>query len=134
MQFLGRYKNGERDEVWNELSQRGEDIGEPGVADDALGVAREAMQRARRNIEVLQERWTKEGWQFGYDWASSHVADEVTRAPPRLIPLEPGRVDRWRRVSAKSELPIVLGAVAIEIGPRGYMSRGRPAHRRAAPP
>lgn len=136
MPFLDRYKNGEYNDVWAELTQMGEDIGDPEVAEDAFAVAREAMQRARRNIELLQERWTKEGWEFGYDWAGAHVADEVKRAPPRLISLEPGRIERWGRVNATSPLPLVLGAVVVDIGPVNFVgcpTAARPGDRYEGP-
>lgn len=67
--FLQRYMAGEHQQVWQELLARGEQVREEPLYSDALAVARETMRRARRNIEMLVERLTRVGFQFGpYEW------------------------------------------------------------------
>lgn len=67
MSYFSRYQQGEYEEVWAELSALGEQISEEPLHSDAIMVARETMQRARHNIEVLIPRLIQVGFVFGYD-------------------------------------------------------------------
>ncbi|GHO49163.1 hypothetical protein [Ktedonospora formicarum] len=68
MTYLERYLNGEYEQVWDELLQMGADVRHESMYTDALAVARETMQRVRRNIEMLIERLPQRGYLFGYDF------------------------------------------------------------------
>lgn len=62
--FLSRYEAGEHDAVWAELRALGAAIRDPAHLDDASAVAREAMRRARKNIELIIERLDGIGFTF----------------------------------------------------------------------
>ena len=51
--FLERYRQGEYQEVWDELDALGAGVRERLVYSEALAVAHETMQRVRHNIEVV---------------------------------------------------------------------------------
>lgn len=63
--LIERYRRGERDSVWHELRQLGAGARDPEHLAQATAVAREAMRRARANIEVLIERLRAQGFTFG---------------------------------------------------------------------
>jgi hypothetical protein len=67
MTYLERYKNGEHQQVWNELVFLGGEIRREDRYEDALEVARETMRRVRQNIEMLIERLLQIGYIFGYN-------------------------------------------------------------------
>jgi hypothetical protein len=67
MNYLQRYLNGEREQVWNELIALGDQVREEPIYSDAKAVARETMTRARKNIELLYERLRAVGYQFDAD-------------------------------------------------------------------
>jgi hypothetical protein len=62
--YLERYLNGEHEQVWNELIALGDQVRQEPHYSDALAVARETMQRSRRNIEKLYQRLQDLGYQF----------------------------------------------------------------------
>jgi hypothetical protein len=64
--YLERYLAGEHVQVWQELTQLGEQIGSGVTQADARAVARETMRRARHNIEVLIPRLHRAGYAFGF--------------------------------------------------------------------
>jgi hypothetical protein len=64
--YLDRYLAGEHEQVWQELTRRGEQIGSGAIQADARAVARETMRRARHNIEVLIPRLHRAGYAFGF--------------------------------------------------------------------
>ncbi len=51
MTYLDRYKSGEYEQVWTELSMLDSQIYQEPLYKDALDVARETMTRARKNVE-----------------------------------------------------------------------------------
>ena len=59
--WLGRYRDGDRDAVWQELRQLGDQVRDPQVAGAAQAVCDEMARRARHNVEVLVERLTSQG-------------------------------------------------------------------------
>jgi len=71
--YLERYLAGECEQVWADLMALGAQVRDESVYADALAVAREAMRRARYNIELLIPRLEAIGYQFGFAWA---VADD----------------------------------------------------------
>jgi hypothetical protein len=62
--YLERYRAGEYTQVWEELIALGEGIRQTTIYADACAVARETMQRARRNVEVLYQRLQDIGYRF----------------------------------------------------------------------
>lgn len=63
--YFDRYKQGECEQVWVELVERGTDVWEEPLRSDAWAVACETMRRTRSNIEVLIPRLRHLGYQFG---------------------------------------------------------------------
>lgn len=64
--FLYRYLHGEREQVWHDLAELGVDVRTTSIYPDALAVARETMERARQNIEIIIPRLRDAGYTFGY--------------------------------------------------------------------
>jgi hypothetical protein len=62
--YLERYRDGDCVQVWEELIALGEGIRQAPIYDDARAVARETMERARRNIEQLYRRLQSIGYRF----------------------------------------------------------------------
>jgi hypothetical protein len=62
--YLERYRAGEHEAVWKELTALGPRVFEAPVHEDALSVARETMRRVRHNVELLIERLEARGYRF----------------------------------------------------------------------
>jgi hypothetical protein len=77
--YLERYRQGECEQVWEELLALGGQVREPQLYEDAMSVARETMSRARANIELLVPRLTSLGYQFAHPDRVFVPADEETR-------------------------------------------------------
>jgi hypothetical protein len=78
--WLGRYRAGQRDQVWHELRQLGSAVREPGLAGQAQLVCDEMAWRARRNVEVIIGRLTSAGYRFH---TNNDAQDPVTpHVPP----------------------------------------------------
>ena len=93
MNWLGRYRAGERDEVWRELRQLGDTVRDPGRIEDAAAVCDEMARRARWTVETLVERLVGQGYRFlSFDSAQTDVVPHV---PP--TPDAPALVDWLRR-------------------------------------
>lgn len=75
--YLDRYLHGEHEEVWNEMVALGEQVRAEANIEDARAVARETMQRARCNIEMLIPRLVAIGYQFGYGWIQPYVQERL---------------------------------------------------------
>ncbi len=82
--FIECYLSGECERVWDELVALGEKVREEPLYSDALAVARETMQRTRRNIEILIPRLETVGYRFGYGWTHPRDTKWVQSQPPRL--------------------------------------------------
>lgn len=92
--LLDRYMDGDRERVWHELRQLGAAVREPQHLGDATAVAREAMTRARENVETLIERLRAQGYEFGSDAGAT-----VPWAPP------------------DEQTPGFVGELIVEFGP-----------------
>jgi hypothetical protein len=66
--YLSRYKQGEHEQVWDDLIALGAAVRKDPVYADALAVAQETMRRVRDNIELLIPRLAARGYAFGYGW------------------------------------------------------------------
>jgi len=64
MNWLERYRTGEREQVWWELRQLGAAVRSPEIVDSARAVCDEMALRARSNIESIINRLTDQGFQF----------------------------------------------------------------------
>lgn len=73
--WLGRYLDGHRDEVWHELRQLGSAVREPGLAAQAQQVCDEMARRARYNVELITGRLIEQGYRF--------YANDDNQAPVR---------------------------------------------------
>jgi len=62
--FLDRYRAGEREAVWDDLTALGPAVRHKLYLADATEVAKETMQRARRNVELLIDRLRAMGYHF----------------------------------------------------------------------
>jgi hypothetical protein len=62
--WLSRYRDGQRGQVWQELRQLGSAVREPGLAAEAQLVCDEMARRARHNVEVIVERLAAQGYRF----------------------------------------------------------------------
>jgi hypothetical protein len=62
--WLNRYREGQRDQVWDEMLQLGGAIRGSDRVDEAQLVCDEMARRARRNIEVIVERLSSDGYRF----------------------------------------------------------------------
>jgi hypothetical protein len=83
--WLGRYRAGEREQVWHELRQLGDRVREPAAAAAARAVCEEMARRARHNVEVVVGRLRGQGYRF-------HTNDDE-REP--VEPLRPPGRDAW---------------------------------------
>lgn len=77
MNFLERYKAGDRAAVWNEVLALGEGVRNEPYYADAWAVAVETMTRARHNVELLIRRLEVKGYRFR-DTVSS-AQDQLSR-------------------------------------------------------
>ncbi|GAB3833525.1 hypothetical protein ACFPIJ_09310 [Dactylosporangium cerinum] len=81
--WLSRYRDGQQDQVWQELRMLGGAVRESEWAGEAQLVCDEMAHRARHNVELIVERLTADGYRF------HHNDDEET--PTRgHIPPGPG--------------------------------------------
>jgi len=63
-EFLRRYRAGEREAVWREMTALGAAVRDPPHFDDAWQTARETMKRARRNVRTIIQRLDGLGYAF----------------------------------------------------------------------
>jgi hypothetical protein len=64
MDLLERYRSGDREQVWHALRQLGSRVREPEVAVEARAVCDEMARRARKNVEIVVDRLTAQGYRF----------------------------------------------------------------------
>ena len=73
-EWLERYRAGERVQVWAEMTAACPDLRETADWDDAVGVARETMTRARTNVERLVDLLPANGYQFRLPFERAFVS------------------------------------------------------------
>jgi hypothetical protein len=78
--WLSRYRDGGREQVWQELRQLGGAVRESPWAHEAQLVCDEMAHRARHNIELIVERLTEDGYRFHRN------DDEETPRQPHIPP------------------------------------------------
>lgn len=77
-----RYLSGEHQAVWDELMALGPAVHEDALLTEAEAIARETMDRARRNIEILIDDLPSTGWVFKFP-RQGPPSDYCVYAPPR---------------------------------------------------
>src|SRR5690348_2964113 len=105
MNFLERYRNGEHEQVWNELQSLGPSVRQEPYASQAQAVATETMRRVRRNSERLISHLQALGYIFGTfpdGTRRSYTAD------PLIAPSEQLRADCDELESEAGPLPLSL--------------------------
>jgi hypothetical protein len=86
--WLDRYQAGDRIIVWSEIASAGSTIRDTADWEDAEAVARETMNRARSNVELLAESLPTTG--FAFERPPDHVVN-----PPRQDDI--AELDRFER-------------------------------------
>ena len=82
--WLRRYRDGYRDQVWQELRQLGGAVREQVLAEEAQLVCDEMARRARRNVELIIGRLTVQ-----VPTTTPRLLSRPTSRPPRVR-------QRWR--------------------------------------
>jgi hypothetical protein len=62
--WLRRYRDGKREVVWHELRQLGATVRERQYASEAQAVCDEMAQRTRRNIDIIIDVLSRDGYRF----------------------------------------------------------------------
>ncbi len=114
--YLERYRNGERDAVWAELTALGAAIRDDPLYADARAVALETMTRARTNVALLVERLTTLGYRF---------VSDVLGAPPTpwVPPTTHSLADLRAFEQQHGPLPLSLHAWYEVVGAVDFMGR-----------
>jgi hypothetical protein len=77
--WLSRYRDGQREQVWQELRQLGTAVRQSEWAEEAQLVCDEMARRARHNIELIVERLSDSGYRF-------HANDDEQAAVQPHVP------------------------------------------------
>jgi len=113
MNYLERYRNGEHEQVWNELQALGAAVRRAPHAAQAQAVAAETMRRVRRNCELLVSRLDGLGYRFGTYPDGSRRS---TVAEPIADPSDTMRADCAELEEQAGPLPLSLVAFWQEVG------------------
>jgi hypothetical protein len=113
MNYLERYRNGEYEQVWDELRALGPAVRDEPHYSQAREVAAETMRRVRRNCELLVTRLRSLGYIFGtYPDGSTGY---YTEGP--LVPLtDANRAEMFELEEEAGPLPLSLVAFWKEVG------------------
>ncbi len=113
MNYLERYRNGEFEQVWNELQALGPEVRDSSHYAQALEVATETMRRVRRNCEIIVSRLNYMGYNFGkYPDGSIYQHQHE----PLTHPSEALRASITELETEAGPLPISLVAFWQEVG------------------
>src|SRR5215207_5390741 len=113
MNYLERYRNGEYEQVWNDLQALGPTVRHEPDYSQACEVASETMRRVRRNCERLVSRLRALGYVFGTFPDGSRRSYSVE---PLLPPSDAMRTDCAELVEQAGPLPLSLLAFWQEVG------------------
>lgn len=113
MDYLQRYKQGECEPVWAELTALGDRVREPEVFEQARQVAEETMRRVRRNLEKLVARLRAMDYQFGVypDGSTGYYT-----SGPLVQPAPDFRSNMQALEQAVGPLPLSLVAFWEQVG------------------
>ena len=113
MNYLERYRSGEYEQVWDELTALGPAVREEPHYSQALEVAAETMRRVRRNCELLVTRLQSLGYIFGtYPDGSKEYYTEGPLVPQS----DAKRADMSELEEEAGPLPLSLLAFWEEVG------------------
>jgi hypothetical protein len=112
MNYLERYKNGEYEQVWQELQSLGADVRNEPYYTEAQAVATETMRRVRRNCERIISRLRTLGYVFDV------FPDGKRRSgmPPHTLPSANMQADCTELELEAGPLPLSLVAFWQEVG------------------
>jgi hypothetical protein len=113
MNYLERYRNGEYEQVWNDLQALGPTVRHEPHYSQGCEVASETMRRVRRNCERLVSRLRALGYVFGTFPDGSRRSYSVE---PLLPPSDAMRTDCAELVEQAGPLPLSLLAFWQEVG------------------
>ncbi len=113
MNYLERYRNGEYEQVWNDLQALGPTVRREPHYSQAREVATETMRRVRRNCERLVSRLRALGYVFGtFPDGSRRSYTAVPLTPPSDVM----RADCAELEAQAGMLPLSLVAFWEEVG------------------
>lgn len=113
MNYLERYRNGEYEQVWNDLQALGPAIRQEPHSSQAQAVAMETMRRVRRNCERLIARLRTLGYAFGTFPDGSRRSYKVEPLTP---PSKAMQADMAELEAEAGPLPLSLTAFWQEVG------------------
>ncbi len=127
-ELLERYRQGDCEQVWEELNALGPAVRKGDLYPDVEAVAMETMRRVRHNIELLIPRLEKLGYQFGYEWMEEEdpTAGEawIEMQPARYTTPLPNTTERIERFEEQAGLmPLSLRAFYREVGGVNFVGR-----------
>jgi hypothetical protein len=110
--LLTRYRNGDHEGVWSDLEGLGERVREPRYLGPARAVARETMQRARRNIETIVRRLHEMNYRF-----SVLDPQAAQRGDQPFVPAMASAAEQLRKLEREGMvLPLSLEAWVEQVG------------------
>lgn len=113
MDFIERYKNGEFEQVWNDLQSLGSSVRDEEYFSQAQMVAAETMVRVRRNCETLIQRLREMDYMFDrYPDGSRRSFSQ----PPLSPPSDQTHSDIAELEAQAGPLPISLVSFWNEVG------------------
>ena len=107
MNYLERYRNGEYEQVWNDLQALGETVRSEPHYSQAREVAAETMRRVRRNCERTISRLHTLGYTFGTFPDGTRRSYQVD---PLTLPSDAMRADCAELEEQAGPLPLSLVA------------------------
>jgi hypothetical protein len=113
MNYLERYRNGEYEQVWNDLQSLGPGVRREPYATQAQEVATETMRRIRRNCERLVSRLHALGYVFGTFPDGTRRSYTVE---PLIAPSDSMRADCAELEAEAGPLPLSLVTFWQEVG------------------
>jgi hypothetical protein len=112
-QYLERYRNGEYEQVWNDLQALGPAVRDEPHYTQAREVAAETMRRVRRNCELLIARLHALGYSFGTFPDGTRRSYNVA---PLVAPSDALRADCDELEAQAGPLPLSLVGFWQEVG------------------
>jgi hypothetical protein len=113
MNYLERYRNGEYEQVWNDLQALGPAVRQEPHYSLARAVAAETMRRVRRNCECLISRLRALGYTFGTFPDGSRRSSTLE---PLVPPSDAMRADCSELEAQAGPLPLSLVAFWQQVG------------------
>ncbi|HLK63264.1 MAG TPA: hypothetical protein VKU19_07480 [Bryobacteraceae bacterium] len=110
--LVTRYRNGDHEGVWSDLDCLGGRVREPRYLEPARAVARETMQRARRNVETIVRRLHEMNYRFSV-WEPK----AAQRGDRPFVPAAADAAEQLRKLERDGMvLPLSLEAWVEQVG------------------